>query len=130
MIERYLVSDKRVNGIDILRPFTRRIRHDTHDRFFNLFVSGKKWNGVAIAFTHFSPVRARHCSYLFKNQGLRSLRVSPNVRLNFCAVSRAYSTCCFWSCPTGTTFASCIKISAAISMGELKVPTLTSRLLA
>ena len=32
-----------------------------------------------------------------------TLRVGPKASLNLIAMSRVTSTCCFWSCPTGTT---------------------------
>ena len=32
------------------------------------------------------------------------VNTGPNWLLNLSAMSRVTSTCCFWSCPTGTTF--------------------------
>jgi len=55
--------------------------------------------------------------------GSGNVKVSPNVLLNFSAISRAYSTCCFWSFPTGTSCASYSNISHAISIGYEKTPT-------
>jgi hypothetical protein len=41
----------------------------------------------------------------------------PWAALNAAAISRAISTCCFWSRPTGTTSAPSTRMSAAISSG-------------
>ena len=48
---------------------------------------------------------------------INSVTLLVNILLKDDAISLANSTCCFWSSPTGTSFASYSKISAAINTG-------------
>ena len=92
--------------------------------FFNAFLDANISMVLPYDFDILAPSTPGTTAVLSTIIGSGSLKISVYFSLNFVAMSRVISRCCFWSFPTGTISTSYIKISAAISTGYVNNPVL------